>query len=266
MAGNQYTITIFNQSGIPQRFVLFHDMPKPANGPSGEVFTHVYQTSHMVESNDSSSMTFIMRDQYFAIYGTSTQGDGGVCVQTNASLPLRLGPGGSVACFTTVGQNGQEPAWDNSAMEGKTFAERGGFSIVTDASFLSPNTCKIIYLSANRLPSRPLTDVFSLVNTYIGCGAADPRGGSVIPIQSFLAEPGVECQIFPKARYFVSLGYSQPGMIVDRNTLGQVLQVDFTGCSTGKAQFTLNADESYDADPSVGANGVTWEFSPVFDA
>lgn len=82
----------------------------------------------------------------------------------------------------------------------------------------------------------------------------------MIPIQTYIATPGTNSQLFPKVRYYVCFGEYQPGMVVDRNMIGKVLQVDFTGASINDAVFTLSNNGAYEPDPSVKANGVKWSF------
>jgi len=48
-------------------------------------------------------------------------------------------------------------------------------------------------------------------------------------------------------------------MVIDRPTIGGILQVDFTNCTIGEAAFTLTSNETYEADPSVAINGVKWD-------
>ena len=55
-------------------------------------------------------------------------------------------------------------------------------------------------------------------------------------------------------------------MIIDRTTLGNVLQVDFTGAPIRNVTFTLNNSGAYDADPDVAQSGVKWQFGRVNDA
>lgn len=99
---------------------------------------------------------------------------------------------------------------------------------------------------------------------YIGCGARDPHSPSdIIPVQTYIAEPGLNSQLFPKVKYYICFGEYQPGMVVDRSTLGNVLSVDFTGCTIPTAAFTLNSSGSYEADPSVDASGIKWSFGKV---
>lgn len=99
----------------------------------------------------------------------------------------------------------------------------------------------------------------SAEHIYIGCGAP-ATDGSVIPIQTYKAKPGLTTELFPKSKYYVDFGDYQPGTAVQRVEIGDVLQVDFTGATIPTATFTLNSHGAYDADPSVKTNGVNWYF------
>lgn len=135
-----YSITIKNNSNVARRFLLFQDMPKPSNGPSSKVFTNVYQRSPKIQSGDDSRVSFQMKAEYFAIYGTSSDNDDGtVRVYTSSSVPVKLGPAGSVVVMSTQDGAGEDPIWDKSAAVGLSTNARGGFSLVTDTSFRYPN-------------------------------------------------------------------------------------------------------------------------------
>ncbi|KAB5583395.1 hypothetical protein GE09DRAFT_300493 [Coniochaeta sp. 2T2.1] len=238
-----FSITINNNSNVARRFLLFQDMPAPTNGPSSTVFTNVYQRSPKIQSGDDSRVSFQMKQEYFAIYGTASESsDGSVRIYTSSSVPVKLGPGGTTVVVTTQDGEGNDPSWDKAAAVGQTTGAKGGFSIVTDTSFKFPNPNTI----------------------YIGCGARDPKSPqSIIPVQTYIAEPGLNSQLFPKVKYYICFGEYQPGMVVDRTTLGNVLSVDFTGCTIPNASFTLNSNGAYEANPAVEQAGIKWAFGKV---
>lgn len=135
-----FSITIRNASNAPRRFLLFQDMPAPTNGPSSTVFTNVYQRSPKIQSGDDSHVSFQMKQEYFAIYGTGSESsDGSVRIYTSSAVPVKLGPGGSTVVLTTQDGQGDDPAWDKAAAAGQSTGAKGGFSIVTDTSFKYPN-------------------------------------------------------------------------------------------------------------------------------
>jgi hypothetical protein len=147
---SQMTITIKNESGVPRRFLLFQDIPKPNNGPSSSIFTNVYQRSPKIQSGDNAMVTFTMKNEYFAMYGTSSNNDDGtVRVYTSASVPCKLGPGGTVAVVSTFDGEGEDPTWDPKAAAGQSTSANGGFSIVTDTSFRYRNSSKFLHIAAD---------------------------------------------------------------------------------------------------------------------
>lgn len=206
-----------------------------------------------------------MDNQFYAIYGTASSSDIGTTrVYTSDSKIVKLGPNGSVVALTA--DNG-DPMWDDVAAAGKTTMAKGGFSILTDHTFKVPNESKYrLGRTSSNLP-RDLTHD-SVDNIYIGVGAHDPKEtDSVIPIQTYVAEPGLNSQLFPKMCYYICTGEYQPGMIVDRNTIGKALKVDFTGASIPKAVFTVNDFGVYTDEDGVNTkNGINWEMESVPDA
>ncbi|KAK0730163.1 hypothetical protein B0H67DRAFT_548169 [Lasiosphaeris hirsuta] len=219
-------------------------LPTPANGPSGNVYHNVFLTSPRVPSGQS-HVQFTLSQEYFAIFGTpSTHQDGNVVVHTSSYLPATLGPNGSFFTLSTVGGSASEPVWDQKAAQGKVTAASGGFTIAADHSFEYPNSI------------------------YVGCGAQTnpPDANTVVPIQTYIAEPGLQSQFFPRPKYYVTTGNYQPGTIVDLTTLGDVLQVDFTTSAVPEASFNLNSHGVFEADKSVGNNGVSWCFGSISDA
>lgn len=85
----------------------------------------------------------------------------------------------------------------------------------------------------------------------------------MIPVKTWLAQPGVNSQVIPRPRYFIALGQFRPGVIVDRRSLGRVLTVDFAGAAIPSATFTLTNDGTYQPDGQVAANGVQWSFGDI---
>jgi hypothetical protein len=134
-----FQIVINNKYGADKRFLLLQANPSPTNGPSGDIFTNVYQRSPKIQSGDS-SVQFVIQQEYFAIIGTANKSDDGTHrVYTNSYLPTKLGPGGTIAVVTT---QHNDPMWDVSAAAGKTLAVKGGFAIVTDNTFTTDNPSK----------------------------------------------------------------------------------------------------------------------------
>jgi hypothetical protein len=131
------TITIHNQSNDVKRFLLFQDVPAPTNGPSGQVFSNVYQAGPKTSSGKTEFQT---DSQFYAVFGTSSGLGSNVRVITGDQKKVKLGPGGDVVALTTAG--GTDPQWDEKSVKGKATAAKGGFSFVTDHSFKFPNQSK----------------------------------------------------------------------------------------------------------------------------
>lgn len=231
---NQYTITITNKSHSPQKFALFQEVPTPSRSAKKDVFTNVYLSSGNIQSGATSTAKFTVKTQYYALYGTTQQGDdGNTRVDTSDSVEAKLGPNGTYVVISTDADG--SPFFDQTAAAGKSVSTAGAFTIATD------NTIK--YPNAN--------------NIYIGIGAKDPKTGNVVPIQTYVAKGGMNQQLFPKAIYYVCYGDYEPGTIVDRQGVGQVLTVDFTDASLKDAKFTLNNSGVY-VDGNVENSGIVF--------
>jgi len=126
-----YTITIKNNSSQSQSFVLFQDLPKPANIPRDNVFTNVYQRAARV--SNSAEARFQISSDLYALHGASHRTDDGmVQVETSEYRPARLGPQGSRFYLTTENSRGQFPRFgkeDDSVQAG------GAFAISSDGTF-----------------------------------------------------------------------------------------------------------------------------------
>ncbi|KXH39368.1 hypothetical protein CNYM01_06458 [Colletotrichum nymphaeae SA-01] len=219
-----FEITIKSRSNNNQSFILLQDIQVTGNLDQNNVFSNVYQSSRNVNGMGASTK-FVMKQQYYAIHGTSSgTDDGTIRINVSDSVPVRLGPNGTIASVTTVDGDGRDPTWDRSQL-GNTTEARGSFELRADNTFNSPDTNQ----------------------TYTGCGAPDPWTGEVIPVKTWLAQPG----------------QFRPGVIVDRRSLGRVLTVDFAGAAIPSATFTLTNDGTYQPDGQVAANGVQWSFGDI---
>ncbi|KXH40656.1 hypothetical protein CSIM01_06917 [Colletotrichum simmondsii] len=235
-----FKITIKNRSINDHSFILLQDIQVAGNIGQNNVFTNVYQSSPNV-SGRGASTEFVMKQQYYAIHGTSSEtDDGSIRVNVSDSVPARLGPNGTIASVTTVDGDGTDPTWDRSQMANTT-ETKGSFELRADNTFNSPNHNQ----------------------TYMGCGAPDPWTGEVIAVTTWLVQPGVTSQMIPRPKYFIALGHFLPGVIVDRRSLGRVLTVDFAGAAIPSATFTLTPDGTYQPDGQVAANGVKWSYGNI---
>lgn len=98
---------------------------------------------------------------------------------------------------------------------------------------------------------------------YFGVGAKVPGSDAIIPVQTYRAQPGIVAQVFPKVKYYVGFGAYEPGTVVDLVSLGDVLEIDFTGLAAHSATFTLDDKYSYIPDDDVEKQGIKWKVGPV---
>lgn len=137
-----YKITITNASEVPRQFFLVHGVPSSESIADESAFDHAYQRSVKIMGDGTSSATFVLDDNYYAICGTKVGLSGGrPRVETSDSRPVRLGPNGSHEMITTIDKDGVSPAW--APTSGESTAVPGGFSISTDDSFTYPNKSKL---------------------------------------------------------------------------------------------------------------------------
>lgn len=136
-----FKITIKNRSINDHSFILLQDIQVAGNSGQNNVFSNVYQSSPDV-SGRGASTEFVMKQQYYAIHGTSSEtDDGSICVNVSDSIPARLGPKGTIASITTVDGDGTDPTWDRSHMTNTTEAQ-GSFELRADNTFNSSNPSK----------------------------------------------------------------------------------------------------------------------------
>jgi len=130
MASVTCEINITNK-WINTKFYLFQDIPAPTDGPSGQVFTNVFQVSPKVEAerDGSSTLSFSMDNTFYAIFGTSTGEGSKTRIKTNSFKKIKLGPNGSVVAITN--DNGGI-IWDETTVQGKKSSDKGGFEFLTN--------------------------------------------------------------------------------------------------------------------------------------
>ncbi|KAK0706154.1 hypothetical protein B0T26DRAFT_837077, partial [Lasiosphaeria miniovina] len=200
-----YNISVINTSGKTQSYLLFAVVPK-VSSVTGSVFTNVFMTAPPIVSkpNRSSSTTFTITREFFAICGTSIRSlAAGVQVGTSDYESAVLGTNqipGTTFSFTTV--DGAHFILPSPA---KT-APNGAYTIATDSSFRIPN------------PN----------NTFVGLGGMS-TAGSVVPMATFLASPSDTYNIFPVVKYYIATGSYSPGEIINVQEIGVTQLVDFTG-------------------------------------
>ncbi|OHE90523.1 hypothetical protein CORC01_14175 [Colletotrichum orchidophilum] len=65
-------------------------------------------------------------------------------------------------------------------------------------------------------------------------------------------------QTSSRPKYFIAFCQLEPGVAVDRSTIGRVLEVDTTGAAIRNATFILANNGTYEPDEQVEPNGVKW--------
>jgi hypothetical protein len=122
-------------------FYLFQDIPAPIDGPSGKIFTNVFQVSPKVEAerDGSSKVTFTMDNTFYAIFGTSSGEGSKTHINTSSFKQIKLGPNGSVVAITN--EKGGI-IWDETIVQGKKSSDKGGFEFLTTELVPGPNNRK----------------------------------------------------------------------------------------------------------------------------
>ncbi|CAI4215371.1 unnamed protein product [Parascedosporium putredinis] len=72
-----YKITITNASEVPRQFFLVHGVPSSESVADESAFDHAYQRSVKIMGDGTSSATFVLDDNYYAICGTKVGLSGG---------------------------------------------------------------------------------------------------------------------------------------------------------------------------------------------
>lgn len=139
MSISTYSIQVYNDSGIPQNYLLFQSAPQLSG--DGTVFTNVFQQSQQIPSGDNSNVIFNMTNQYYAVIGTApTPIDDGVKVNTSSYIPVQLSSssqGGTKAIMTTSG-GGTGCSFDDASQTLESDIENT-FEIETNDSFSYPS-------------------------------------------------------------------------------------------------------------------------------
>jgi len=83
-------------------------------------------------------------------------------------------------------------------------------------------------------------------NIYCGYGKNDDSG-NVVPVSVWTAEPVKTYELTPQVSFYISTGGYQPGTVVDKTTLGEPCEIDFTQALSGQtvANITNNVDNTY---------------------
>jgi len=220
-----YTITIKNESGESQDYLLFMKQPKTTGLDSKDVFTNVYITSPGVQSGPKHEghCKFTLHKDFYAVTGTSPSPlDQDVQIETGTSASVTLAAPGVPGSQVFMSAPNDSPFWDDTRASTTTAAS--AFAIKTDDSFQIGNKN----------------------NIYIGMGGKDPNDSTnILPVATFVAHPSATCLVWPHVIYYISTGSYQAGTIIDVATLGNILEVNFTGAVKTDVVYVHNANGDY---------------------
>ncbi|GAB1316071.1 hypothetical protein MFIFM68171_06281 [Madurella fahalii] len=231
---NTYDITILNESGASQSYLLFAVAPQVSG--AGSVFSNIFMTAPPIVSrpDGSSSTTFTIARQFYGICGTSIENlAAGVKVATSDYEPVTLGSNagtpvaGTTLNFTTTGgANFPEPLPTATA-------PTNAFTIQCDSSF--------------RLPDPN--------NSFVGLGGMN-MAGKVVPMATFTATPSTTFNIFPVVKYYIATGTYTPGQIINLQAIGVTQLVDFTNTTYSSVTYIHNNSGQYTLAGNVAAKAA----------
>lgn len=113
------------------KFFLFQEVPQAKNGPSGEVFSNIYQVTekNQAQRDGSSTIQFQMDNTFYALFGSKSGQGGDTRVNTSSFKKVKLGPDGTVVAIT---DKAGAFVWDDASSAGKKAPNEGGFQFITD--------------------------------------------------------------------------------------------------------------------------------------
>lgn len=142
--GNTFNITIINNTGEDQQYVLFQPYPTQTGQPSSSIFRNAYQSSAIVPKNHRASANFTITEQWYAICGTAPNPlNPNVKVSTSEYEAVTLtsaGAPGTKLQMTTINNDGEDPEFNDAATTTTTTNE--AYQIFCDGSFSIPNQSK----------------------------------------------------------------------------------------------------------------------------
>ncbi|KAK0723614.1 hypothetical protein B0T26DRAFT_622758, partial [Lasiosphaeria miniovina] len=224
---NTYEITILNESGAAQSYLLFAAAPV-VTGTNLDVFSSVFIASPTIVTSPSgsSSTTFTITRQFYAICGTSVQNlRFGVKVATSYYDAVTLGSVDINTGKTTRGTTElltTEPGVHFVNPAPAADAPVGAYTINTDSTFGVPD------------PN----------NTFTGLGGLN-MNGKVVPMATFLAAPLTTYSIKPVFKYYITAGTYSPGEIINPSSMGITYLVDFTKRVTNSITLVHDSHGGY---------------------
>ncbi|KAK4998170.1 hypothetical protein LTR66_002545 [Elasticomyces elasticus] len=221
-----FKISVDNQSGSSNNYLLFKEPPIIDNKDEKEVFSNVAASSG--DTPSPGTVHFTIDQDLFGVCGSSPDtplgsGVSVLSVQTTTS-PLKLGTivdPSATLCFMTAidGGNGPQGAEFESSAQ-STQEVPGGFAIQTDSNFDTQNSSHL----------------------FAGIGAT--TNGSMVALATFEAKPSTNYTIFPQETFYIGTGTFDQGTIVDIKAVGASPMINFKGGFTN-ARLVHNPNRTY---------------------
>ncbi|KXH62589.1 hypothetical protein CNYM01_02792 [Colletotrichum nymphaeae SA-01] len=205
----KYNITVQNQSGSQQKYVLFNKAPVVTGRVQGQIWSNVFATGNTPEGSQTN---FTFSGQYSAVVATS-QGSPSSGVQVNVSgeRDVTLGskkddgtavPGSTLQLIVAE----DAPQFSNNPLLNSAFSN--AFEIQTGNDFTFSQAKQENYL--------------------IGLGGSRTGNGQGGPLATFVPEPSVRYQIQPLNTYYLTVGSYRKGEFIDPSRIGgSIVAIDF---------------------------------------
>ncbi len=224
----QYTLQIFNQSGTPQDYVFFMQLPQvTSSSGQPQIFTNAWVTFPGVLSGGFDMVNYT--DVTYAFWGTTPSqlapnviidsgGFAPVDTTTQDSVPFVAGP---PTGFGNVSHGGATP---------------GSYRIIAGTDF---------------------TPAYGFV-----FGLASATGTPLpSPVATFAAEPNQTYNITPVVKFYVAAGSYMPGQLIDVQSFSTTpAEINFTGTPFTTATVTQGTNGAFsvaytDTSPTESAQG-----------
>ncbi|KAK4999989.1 hypothetical protein LTR66_001077 [Elasticomyces elasticus] len=228
-----FKISVDNQSGLNNHYLLFKQSPRVDNKDEARVFSNIAAISG--DTPSAATATFTIDQDLYGVCGSSpdTPLGSGVSVSSVQTTPnpLKLGTitdQSATMCFMTAiggGGGGAPEGAEFDASKQSTRNVPGGFAIKTDGNFRTRNSSHL----------------------FAGIGTTTNR--SMVVLATFEAEPNTDYIIFPKDIFYVGTGDYDQGTIIDIKAIGMVSKIDFTS-GFSNAHLTHTLDNTYTVEMS----------------
>ncbi|KAJ0305871.1 hypothetical protein COL5a_002674 [Colletotrichum fioriniae] len=207
---NKYNITVQNQSGSQQQYVLFSKPPKVTGRVQGQIWSNIFATGNTPRG---SRTIFSVLSQYYAIVATS-QGSPSMGVEVDVSSERDVILGSLKDDGTAVPGTTLQLIVDEDAPQ---------FSDSPLPNSASPNAFEI-------QTGNDFTVALAKQGNYlIGLGGSRTGDGQDGPLATFIPEPSVRYQIQPLNTYYLTVGSYRKGEIIDASKIGgSIVAIDFT--------------------------------------